>query len=276
MKHWTPRIAEAAEAALATGADDGRRARARAALLAALDRRLPASSSRRRSPAGPSSSSSRAGTRARLRRAARRPGARHRRARRLHRAQPAGADPRRGRPVPGAAAGDARQLSRRRAGLRDWSFSYQSESPTGEPWLGPDILDHLDALHARGRRRRPRLPGRLRRRPPRDPLGPRHRGAGEGGTSSACASPGSRCRTPTRPSSPRSRRIVPAGARGTLDRMRPGEIRVDRASRRFRVHPQPVRTLKELRPRPRPAPRRPRSGRSATSRSRSSPARRSA
>ena len=28
--------------------------------------------------------------------------------------------------------------------------------------------------------------------------------------------------------------------------MRPGEIRVERASRRFRVHPQPVRTLKEV------------------------------
>jgi len=36
------------------------------------------------------------------------------------------------------------------AGLDDWSFSFQSESPTGEPWLGPDILDHLAALHERG------------------------------------------------------------------------------------------------------------------------------
>ena len=36
------------------------------------------------------------------------------------------------------------------AGLDRWSFSYQSASPTGEPWLGPDILDHLDDLHARG------------------------------------------------------------------------------------------------------------------------------
>ena len=36
------------------------------------------------------------------------------------------------------------------AGLRSWSFSFQSESPTGEPWLGPDILDHLRDLHARG------------------------------------------------------------------------------------------------------------------------------
>ena len=31
-----------------------------------------------------------------------------------------------------------------------WTFSFQSESPTGEPWLGPDILDHLGALHADG------------------------------------------------------------------------------------------------------------------------------
>jgi ferrochelatase len=36
------------------------------------------------------------------------------------------------------------------AGLDDWSFSFQSESPTGEPWLGPDILDHLRDLRARG------------------------------------------------------------------------------------------------------------------------------
>jgi len=36
------------------------------------------------------------------------------------------------------------------AGLRDWSFSFQSESPTGEPWLGPDLLDHLAALREAG------------------------------------------------------------------------------------------------------------------------------
>jgi len=35
------------------------------------------------------------------------------------------------------------------AELDDWSFSFQSESPTGEPWLGPDILDHLAELHER-------------------------------------------------------------------------------------------------------------------------------
>jgi len=37
-----------------------------------------------------------------------------------------------------------------RAGLESWSFAFQSASATGEPWLGPDILDELDDLHARG------------------------------------------------------------------------------------------------------------------------------
>jgi ferrochelatase len=45
------------------------------------------------------------------------------------------------------------RLVAERAGAERWSFSYQSESPTGEPWLGPDILDHLDALAAQGERR---------------------------------------------------------------------------------------------------------------------------
>jgi protoporphyrin/coproporphyrin ferrochelatase len=45
---------------------------------------------------------------------------------------------------------DTSQLVAEQAGLDDWSFSFQSESPTGEPWLGPDILDHLEDLHARG------------------------------------------------------------------------------------------------------------------------------
>jgi protoporphyrin/coproporphyrin ferrochelatase len=42
------------------------------------------------------------------------------------------------------------RLIAERAGLDDWSFSFQSESQTGEPWLGPDILDHLEELHGRG------------------------------------------------------------------------------------------------------------------------------
>jgi ferrochelatase len=36
------------------------------------------------------------------------------------------------------------------AGVDRWSFSFQSESPTGEPWLGPDILDHLAELRECG------------------------------------------------------------------------------------------------------------------------------
>jgi ferrochelatase len=36
------------------------------------------------------------------------------------------------------------------AGVDDWSFSYQSESATGEPWLQPDVLDHLAVLQAQG------------------------------------------------------------------------------------------------------------------------------
>jgi ferrochelatase len=42
------------------------------------------------------------------------------------------------------------RLIAERAGLGSWSFAFQSASPTGEPWLGPDLLDELDALHARG------------------------------------------------------------------------------------------------------------------------------
>ena len=44
------------------------------------------------------------------------------------------------------------RLVAERAGLEaaGWSFSFQSESETGEPWLGPDILDHLGDLDARG------------------------------------------------------------------------------------------------------------------------------
>lgn len=36
------------------------------------------------------------------------------------------------------------------AGIDRWSFSFQSESATGEPWLGPDILDHLAELAGGG------------------------------------------------------------------------------------------------------------------------------
>jgi ferrochelatase len=42
------------------------------------------------------------------------------------------------------------RLVAERAGVERWSFAFQSESPTGEPWLGPDILDELTRLHGDG------------------------------------------------------------------------------------------------------------------------------
>jgi protoporphyrin/coproporphyrin ferrochelatase len=42
------------------------------------------------------------------------------------------------------------RLVAERAGLERWSFAFQSASATGEPWLGPDILEELEALSARG------------------------------------------------------------------------------------------------------------------------------
>jgi ferrochelatase len=45
------------------------------------------------------------------------------------------------------------RLVAERAGIESWSFAFQSESPTGEPWLGPDILDELDRLHGEGVRK---------------------------------------------------------------------------------------------------------------------------
>jgi ferrochelatase len=40
------------------------------------------------------------------------------------------------------------RLVAERAGLERWSFAFQSASATGEPWLGPDVLDELERLSA--------------------------------------------------------------------------------------------------------------------------------
>lgn len=40
-----------------------------------------------------------------------------------------------------------------RAGVRDWRFAWQSAGQTGEPWLGPDIVDYLDTMYSEGVRR---------------------------------------------------------------------------------------------------------------------------
>jgi protoporphyrin/coproporphyrin ferrochelatase len=42
------------------------------------------------------------------------------------------------------------RLVAERAGLERWSFAFQSASATGEPWLGPDLLDELERLAADG------------------------------------------------------------------------------------------------------------------------------
>jgi ferrochelatase len=39
------------------------------------------------------------------------------------------------------------------SGIASWSFAFQSASPTGETWLGPDILDELERLHGEGVRK---------------------------------------------------------------------------------------------------------------------------
>ena len=40
-----------------------------------------------------------------------------------------------------------------RLGLPGWRFAWQSAGSTGEPWLGPDILDYLETLRGDGVRR---------------------------------------------------------------------------------------------------------------------------
>ena len=42
------------------------------------------------------------------------------------------------------------RLVAERAGLERWSFAFQSASSTGEPWLGPDVLEELERLRAEG------------------------------------------------------------------------------------------------------------------------------
>ena len=128
-------------------------------------RRVP----RRRPPVAPRGDDQHAGRRRR----------RTQRARGVHRPLTPDADHRRRRPVPRRAP--RRPPRRSPAELRlaegdDWMIGWQSAGRTPEPWIGPDILDVIDELGADpdGRRRdRERL--RLRRRPPRGALRPRHR-----------------------------------------------------------------------------------------------------
>jgi protoporphyrin/coproporphyrin ferrochelatase len=44
---------------------------------------------------------------------------------------------------------ESARLVAEEGGIDEWTFAYQSASPTGEPWLGPDVVEHLEHLHAR-------------------------------------------------------------------------------------------------------------------------------
>jgi ferrochelatase len=44
------------------------------------------------------------------------------------------------------------ELVAERAGIEQWRFSYQSQSHTGEPWLGPDLVETVEELAAHGHR----------------------------------------------------------------------------------------------------------------------------
>ena len=48
---------------------------------------------------------------------------------------------------------ESSRLIAQQARWKDWSFTFQSQSKTGEPWLGPDILDHLESLYREGKRK---------------------------------------------------------------------------------------------------------------------------
>jgi len=146
MKHWTPRIADAAERALAGGADTvvglvlaphwselsiaGYREQLESALAGRAE--LVFVDSWHDDPAFIDVLADRVrGTDA-------------------HVVFTAHSLPARAEPIYQQQLLETSQLVAERAGLDRWTFSFQSESPTGEPWLGPDILDHLEELYAQG------------------------------------------------------------------------------------------------------------------------------
>jgi ferrochelatase len=47
---------------------------------------------------------------------------------------------------------ESARLVAERAGLKGYRRAWQSAGMTGEPWIGPDILDFLDTLHEEGAR----------------------------------------------------------------------------------------------------------------------------
>ena len=153
MRHWEPRIATAVDDGARRGSRPPRRARARAALVDDVDREVRGAL--RRSGRGPGRDALRP-------RWGSEPGFVDVLAQRF-RAALDGRDAHvvftaHSLPTRILEAGDTyldelletSRLVADRGELGDWSFSFQSESQTGEPWLGPDILDHLGELAERG------------------------------------------------------------------------------------------------------------------------------
>ena len=75
---------------------------------------------------------------------------------------------------------EAARLVAEAVGVADWAVVYQSRSGSPQvPWLEPDIGDHLRSGARAGSAGGRDLADRLRLRPPRGALRPRHRGAGD-------------------------------------------------------------------------------------------------
>ena len=272
MKHWHPRIPEAVERALAQGADD-----LVGLVLAPHYSRLSIGDYRRRLERGPRRARPprlrrQLARRPRPGRLPRRPRPRHEGTRRLHRPQPPGAHPRRGRPLRTGAADDGAPRRRRGAArpvvvllperVRDRRAVARARHPR-PPHCAPRPTG----------RRRPRLPDRLRRRPSGDPLGHRRRGGREGARARHRSSQGSRCRTPTRRSSPFSRGSSPTPSPSSRHRREPGRDQRRAPDARLpRLSPAGPHAQGSP-PHPQPPEADRRAARSTTSRSTSSPAR---
>ena len=106
-------------------------------------------------------------------------------ARVLHRPQPPPAGGGRGRPLsrPGGRVG--RRRRRPRSGwttdpASTWGVAWQSAGRTADPWIGPDLLAEIRRVAETGPPSVVVVPGRVRLRPPRGPLRPRHRGPRRG------------------------------------------------------------------------------------------------
>ena len=176
MKHWTPRIADAAERAVGPvrrpSSGSCSRRTTRAGSIAGYRHQLENG----RSMAGQSSCSSRAGTTTPASLGCLPSAFGRRKLTSCSRPTRSLRECSREEIPMRTSSSRPRSLVAEAAGVADWSFSYQSESPTGEPWLQPGHPRPPRDAAPRGSELRPRVSGRLRLRPPRDPLGPRRRG----------------------------------------------------------------------------------------------------